>query len=98
LHGRLLDERLLLAMQVSCLGRRGCGHGPEQRRGCDKLLACARWCVRVVDVEICVDAFAGLLDQPRTRSPRAEASPAIKARSSRTARYSSAILASSSRA
>jgi hypothetical protein len=34
----------------------------------------------------------------RARSPRAEASPAMEARSSRTARYSSASLASSSRA
>jgi hypothetical protein len=34
----------------------------------------------------------------RARSPRAEASPAMEARSSRTARYTSAILASSSRA
>jgi hypothetical protein len=34
----------------------------------------------------------------RARSPRAEASPAIEARSSRTVRYSSASLASSSRA
>jgi hypothetical protein len=34
----------------------------------------------------------------RTRSPRAEASPAIEARSNRTVRYSSASLASSSRA
>jgi hypothetical protein len=34
----------------------------------------------------------------RARSPRAEASPAMKARSSHTARYSSASLASSSRA
>jgi hypothetical protein len=34
----------------------------------------------------------------RTRSPRAEASPAIEARSNRTVRYSSASLASSSQA
>jgi hypothetical protein len=34
----------------------------------------------------------------RARSPRAEASPAIEARSNRTVRYSSASLASSSRA
>jgi hypothetical protein len=27
LHGRLLDERLRLTVQVSCLGRRGSGHG-----------------------------------------------------------------------
>jgi hypothetical protein len=28
LHGRLLDERLRLAVQVLCLGRRGSGHCP----------------------------------------------------------------------
>jgi hypothetical protein len=38
------------------------------------------------------------LPSSRARSPRAEASPAMEARSSRTVRYSSAILASSSRA
>jgi hypothetical protein len=27
-NSRLLDERLRLAVQVSCLGRRGGGHGP----------------------------------------------------------------------
>jgi hypothetical protein len=38
------------------------------------------------------------LPSSRTRSPRAEASPSMEARSSHTARYSSASLASSSRA
>jgi hypothetical protein len=38
------------------------------------------------------------LPSSRARSPHAEASPAIEARSSRTARYSSTILASSLRA
>jgi hypothetical protein len=38
------------------------------------------------------------LPSSRTRSPRAEASPAMEARSSHTARYSSASLVSSSRA
>jgi hypothetical protein len=38
------------------------------------------------------------LSSSRARSPRADASPAMEARSSRTARYSSASLASSSRA
>jgi hypothetical protein len=60
-HGRLLDERLRLAVQVSRLGRRGYGHGPEQRRGCDKLLARAWWRVWFIDVEIDVDTLAGLL-------------------------------------
>jgi hypothetical protein len=31
LHGRLFDERLRLAVQVLCLGRRGGEHGPQQR-------------------------------------------------------------------
>jgi hypothetical protein len=61
LHDRLLDERLRLAVRVSCLGRQRCRHGPEQRRGCDELLARARWRVWVVDVEVDVDALAGLL-------------------------------------
>jgi hypothetical protein len=38
------------------------------------------------------------LPSSRVRSPRAEASPAMEARCSRTVRYSSASLASSSRA
>jgi hypothetical protein len=38
------------------------------------------------------------LPSSRARSPRAEASPAIKAQSNRTVRYSSSSLASSSRA
>jgi hypothetical protein len=38
------------------------------------------------------------LPSSRARSPRADASPAMEARSSRTVRYSSASLASSSRA
>jgi hypothetical protein len=61
LYGRLLDECLRLAVQVSHLGRRGCGHGPEQRRSCDELLARARWRVWIVDVEVGVNALAGLL-------------------------------------
>jgi hypothetical protein len=35
LYDSLLDERLRLAVQVSCLGRRRFGHGPEQRRNCN---------------------------------------------------------------
>jgi hypothetical protein len=48
-------------VQVSRLGHRGCGNGPQQCRGCDELLARVRWCVRVVDVEVGVDALSGLL-------------------------------------
>jgi hypothetical protein len=59
----LLDERLRLAVQVPRLGRRGGGHGPQQRRGGNELLACSRGRVRVVDVEVSVDAIAGLSAQ-----------------------------------
>jgi hypothetical protein len=61
LHNSLLDERLCLAVQVPRLGRRGCGHGLEQRRGCDKLLAHTRWHIWVVDVEVGIDTLVGLL-------------------------------------
>jgi hypothetical protein len=61
LHSRLLDEGLRLMAQVACLGRREFGHGLEQHRCCDELLACSRWCVRIVDIEVSVDALAGLL-------------------------------------
>jgi hypothetical protein len=50
-------------VQVLRLGRRGCGHGPEQRRSCDELLTRAWWRVWVVDIEVGVDALAGLLSQ-----------------------------------
>jgi hypothetical protein len=42
LDGRLLDERLRLAVQVPRLGRRGGGHGLQQRCSCDELLARSR--------------------------------------------------------
>jgi hypothetical protein len=61
LHGRLLDERLRLAVQVSRLGRRRSGHGSQQCRGCDELLACTWRRDRVVDVEVGVDSIADLL-------------------------------------
>jgi hypothetical protein len=61
LHGHLLDECLHLTMQVTRLGCRGRGHGSEQRRCYDELLARARWRIRVVDVEFCVDTLAGLV-------------------------------------
>jgi hypothetical protein len=60
LNGRLLDEGLHLAVQVPRLERRGGRHGSQQRRGGDKLLACPWRRVRVVDVEVGVDAVAGL--------------------------------------
>jgi hypothetical protein len=63
LAGRLLDKRLRLAVQVPRLGRRGGGHSPQQRRGNNELLARSRGCVWVVDIEVGVDAIAGLSAQ-----------------------------------
>jgi hypothetical protein len=60
LDGRLLDECLRLAVQVPRLGRRGGGHGPQQRRGGDELLARSQGRVWIVDIEVGVDAIAGL--------------------------------------
>jgi hypothetical protein len=98
LHGRLLDESLRLAVQVSRFGRRGRGPGPEQRRSCDELLTCACGVFGSSTLKSASMRSRFCLPNSRTCSPRAEASPAIEARSSRTARYSSASLASSSRA
>jgi hypothetical protein len=60
LHSRLLDKGLRLTVQVACLGRRWLGHGLEQRHRCDELLACPGQCVRIANVEVSVDALAGL--------------------------------------
>jgi hypothetical protein len=60
LDARLLDECLRLAVQVPRFGRRGGGHGPQQCRGGNELLACSRGRVWIVDVEVGVDAIAGL--------------------------------------
>jgi hypothetical protein len=60
LDGRLLDERLRLAVQVPRLGRRGGGHGPQKCRGGNELLACSRGRVRIVDIEVSIDAIASL--------------------------------------
>jgi hypothetical protein len=60
LDGRLLDERLRLTVQVPRLGRRGGGHGPQQCCDGDELLARSRGRVRIVDIEVGVDAIAGL--------------------------------------
>jgi hypothetical protein len=56
----LLNERLRLAMQVLRLERRGSRHGSQQCRSYDELLARSRGRVRVVDVEVGVDAIARL--------------------------------------
>jgi hypothetical protein len=63
LGGRLLNERLRLAVQVPCLGCRRGGHGPQQCRGGDELLARSRGRIRVVDVEVGIDTIAGLSAQ-----------------------------------
>jgi hypothetical protein len=63
LYDRLLDESLRLAVQVSRLGCRGRGHGSEQLRCCDEFLTRARWRVWVINIEVGVDALAGLLAQ-----------------------------------
>jgi hypothetical protein len=63
LDGRLLDEHLRLTVQVPRLGCRGGGHGPQQRCGGNELLARLRRRIWVVDVEISVNAVAGLYAQ-----------------------------------
>jgi hypothetical protein len=60
LHGRLLNERLRHTVLVLRFGRRGSGHGSQQCRSCDDLLARSRGRVWVVDVEASVDAVARL--------------------------------------
>jgi hypothetical protein len=60
LDGHLLDERMCLAVQVPHLVRRGGRHGPQQCRSGDELLARSRGRVRIVDIEVGVDAIAGL--------------------------------------
>jgi hypothetical protein len=60
LDGRLLDECLRLAVQVLRLGRRGGGHGPQQHRGGDELLARSRGRVWIVDIEVSVDTITVL--------------------------------------
>jgi hypothetical protein len=57
---RFLDERLRLAVQVPRLWCRRGGHGLQQRRGGDELLARSWGRIRVVDVEVGVDAVTGL--------------------------------------
>jgi hypothetical protein len=58
LDGRLLDERLRLAVQVSRLERRWGGHGPQQCRDSNELLARSRGRVRIIDVEVGIDVIA----------------------------------------
>jgi hypothetical protein len=63
LHGRLLDEGLRLAVQVTRLRCRGSrhGYGSEQRCRCNELLTHTRWRGWVVNVEVDVDMLASLL-------------------------------------
>jgi hypothetical protein len=63
LDGRLLDKRLRLAVQVPRLGHQGGGHGPQQYRGSNELLARSWGRARIVDIEVRVDAIAGLSAQ-----------------------------------
>jgi hypothetical protein len=71
LDSRSLDERLRLTVQVPRLGRRGGRHGLQHRCGGNDLLARLWRHVWVVDVEICVDAVAGLYTQlPRALAAR----------------------------
>jgi hypothetical protein len=60
LNGRLLDERLRLAVQVSRLGCRRGGHSSQQHRGGNEFLARSWGRIWVVDVEVGVDAVTGL--------------------------------------
>jgi hypothetical protein len=61
LNGRLLDERLRLAVQVSRLGCQGGGHGSQQCRSSNELLDRSPGRVWLVDVEVDVNALASLL-------------------------------------
>jgi hypothetical protein len=98
LDGRLLDERLHLAVQVSRLGCRRAG------MACSSVAAAMSfWLARggvsgLSTLQSVLMRSRACLPSSRARSSRAEASPAMEARSSRTVRYSSASLASSSRA
>ncbi len=68
-------------------------------RGSNEFLARSRGCVWIVDVEVDVDAIAGLLAQlTRAFAARGGFSRDGGAGSNRIVRYSSASLASSSRA
>jgi hypothetical protein len=84
LDGRLLDERLRLVVQVPRLRRRWGGHGPQQCRSGDELLARSRGRVRVVDVEVGIDAIAGLSAQLAGVLATRGGFLAMEARSNRT--------------
>jgi hypothetical protein len=60
LNGGLLDERLRLTVQVPRLGCRRRGHGRQQRRSGDELMARSWGRIWVVYVEVGVDAVACL--------------------------------------
>jgi hypothetical protein len=71
-------------VQVTRLGCRGRGHGSEQGRCRNELLASAWSHVRVVDVKVGEMRSRVCLPSSCARSPRAKASPAMVARRSRT--------------
>jgi hypothetical protein len=87
-----------LAVQVLRLGRRRGGYGRSS-----VAVAMSFWLARggvfgLLTSKSPLMRSRACLPSSRARSPHAEASPAIEARSSRTARYSSVSFASSSRA
>jgi hypothetical protein len=89
------------AYVLRCRFRASGVEGAGMARGRGELLARSWGRAWVVDVEVGVDALAGLLAQlARAFAARGgfPSESAMEARSSRTARYSSASLASSSRA
>jgi hypothetical protein len=98
LHGHLLDESLRLAVQVSHLGRRGRGLGSEQRRSCNETSDARAGVFGSSTLKSVLMRSLAYLPSSHTCSPRVEASLALEVRSSRTTQYSSASLASSSRA
>jgi hypothetical protein len=96
LDGRLLDECLRLAVQVMRLGVEGAGMARSSVAA-----AMSFWLARgdvsgLSTLKSALMRSRACLPTSRARSLRAEASPAMEARSKRTVRYSSASLASSS--
>jgi hypothetical protein len=96
LNGRLLDERLRLRCRFWDLGDDSTGMARSSVAA-----AMSFWLARggvfgSSTLKSTLMRSLACLPSSRTRSPRAEASPAMEARKSRTTRYSSAIFASSS--
>jgi hypothetical protein len=98
LDGRLLDERLRLSVQVLRLGRRGAGIARSSVAATMSFWLARGGVSGLSTLKSALMRSRTCMPSSRTRSPRAEAFPTIEARSNRTVRYSSASLASSSRA